>query len=222
MSTIYINKTNHTNKGSSETSVLTRATRRNNPEDTILHSHRRENLKSSTAFSPQANLTDWATTAVGEVVPTFAGRGLLRGQQDECLWPSNSAFYTGAATFFFNQPLDYSHEAQWTTLKVTLRHVTSRHATPRHATPRHATPRHATPRHATPRHVTSRHVTSRHATPRHVTSRHEWVTRVIRILAEASSSCRSCSPVQGGISIHWYEIWADFWMHSCFSGLMQW
>jgi hypothetical protein len=32
--------------GASETSVLTRVTRRNNPEDTILHSHRRENLKS--------------------------------------------------------------------------------------------------------------------------------------------------------------------------------
>jgi hypothetical protein len=31
---------------SCETSVLTRATRRNNPEDTILHVHSRENLKS--------------------------------------------------------------------------------------------------------------------------------------------------------------------------------
>jgi hypothetical protein len=39
---------------SSEMSVLTRATRRNIPEDGILHSHRREILKSSIA------LTSWA------------------------------------------------------------------------------------------------------------------------------------------------------------------
>jgi hypothetical protein len=41
---------------SSERSNLTRATRRNIPEDDILHSHRRENLKS------YITLTDWTVT----------------------------------------------------------------------------------------------------------------------------------------------------------------
>jgi hypothetical protein len=36
---------------SPETSVLTRATRRNIPKDDILHSHRRQNLKSYTALT---------------------------------------------------------------------------------------------------------------------------------------------------------------------------
>jgi hypothetical protein len=39
---------------SSETSVLTRATRSNIPEDDILHSHLRENLKSYIALTAQA------------------------------------------------------------------------------------------------------------------------------------------------------------------------
>jgi hypothetical protein len=57
---------------SSETSVFTRVTRRNLPDDGMLHSYRRENIKSyiallyftsvnysySVALSPQANYTD--------------------------------------------------------------------------------------------------------------------------------------------------------------------
>jgi hypothetical protein len=48
---------------SSEMSVLTRATVRNTPEDGILHSHRRENLKSYIA------LTGWALKRRRNVSP---------------------------------------------------------------------------------------------------------------------------------------------------------
>jgi hypothetical protein len=44
--------------GFSETSVLTRDTRRNIPEDTILHSHRREDLKSYILYIVFVNTSD--------------------------------------------------------------------------------------------------------------------------------------------------------------------
>jgi hypothetical protein len=54
--------------GSSETSVLTGATRRNISEDHILHSHRRENLKSYvfSTFSSAENGVSWDVTSCAD------------------------------------------------------------------------------------------------------------------------------------------------------------
>jgi hypothetical protein len=52
---------------SSETSVLTRAARRNMPEDTIFHSHRRESLKSYILPSIWTEVLGKPTKASGTV-----------------------------------------------------------------------------------------------------------------------------------------------------------
>jgi hypothetical protein len=62
-----------------ETAItLTRATRRNNPEDTILHSHRRENLKSYSNYTVFCNTNIWTYTEVCTLYSTVSFGTLQR------------------------------------------------------------------------------------------------------------------------------------------------
>jgi hypothetical protein len=60
---------------SPETSVLTRVTWRNTPEDTVLHSHRRENLKSSTSLALGTRWSSLVSLTSGANAPGIHGVG---------------------------------------------------------------------------------------------------------------------------------------------------
>jgi hypothetical protein len=78
---------------SSETSILTRATQRDIPEDTILQNEGSLTNTNYVTFSQQENYTDWATaTGRRNVVPTFADRGVSNGQLDGIPRPLISVF----------------------------------------------------------------------------------------------------------------------------------
>jgi hypothetical protein len=57
---------------------------------------------SSVAFSPQANYTDWATaTSRRNLVPTFAIKGVSRGQRDGFPTAVNLSFLDRSRYFSF-------------------------------------------------------------------------------------------------------------------------
>jgi hypothetical protein len=91
------------------TSVLTRATRRNIPEDAILHSHRHENLKSYTVTSlfvddvctsQETNRSMGITSCYGDSV-TFYYVDDIRTSQETHLWVCRSRYRDNFTYFTF-------------------------------------------------------------------------------------------------------------------------
>jgi hypothetical protein len=69
----------------------------------------------SVAFSPQANSTDWETaTCQRNLVPTFADRGVSRGQSGGSPTAVNLSSLDRSRYFSFKYLLIYPHEAEWT------------------------------------------------------------------------------------------------------------
>jgi hypothetical protein len=77
----------------------------------VQHLVRRYKIKTnSVTFSPQVNYTDWATaTCWRNLVPTFADRGMSRGQRGGSPTAVNLSFLDRSRYFSFKYPLIYPH-----------------------------------------------------------------------------------------------------------------
>jgi hypothetical protein len=93
---------------SSETSVLTRVTRRNIPEDDILHNHRRENFKSHIAIIGWAL---WRRRNVSPVKYELALYILEDGIHDTHR-RKNLKYYSGVSLVYLTFRLSSYHEGQ--------------------------------------------------------------------------------------------------------------
>jgi hypothetical protein len=125
---------------SSETSVITRATRRNIQEDAILHSHRRENLKSYTfPFVSQETLQE--RQCVGSTDSTeLKTNGSRMSSYQICWWHAKTPWWWSSGSLLTNSGLQQrsslmncitnfmlGFNGRWTFLSTKQRHVSVCH-----------------------------------------------------------------------------------------------